>query len=176
MKKIAFIWFFLAIFITCGYSGRRAEKLIKIGCVDIQKVFEESPGKKMAEEAINKKKKEYEEKKKKIEQEIEELQKEYHEKIEAGEGDEAEEIREKIEAKKKELKALIDKANEELSALEDKLITPVINDIRDVIKAVAIKNGFTMIIDKSTYVLFVEKEYDITDEVIKELKLKYPEK
>jgi outer membrane protein len=78
-----------------------------------------------------------------------------------------------IQSKILDLKRFIEKSNQQLEEKESELLEPVIQDIKDVIRAVSIKYGYSIILDKSTYILYIEKEYDITQEVIDELKVKY---
>lgn len=177
MKQVKLILILsLSFLFASNLFARKAEKLIKIGCVDLHKVFEKSAGKKIAEEHLNKMKMEMEKKKEQKEEEIKKLQSEYSNNVEDW-SDALKEAKElEIQRKLKELRDFIEESNKKLEAEQDKLLEPLIEDIKDVIKAVSIKYGYNIIIDKSTYVLFVDKDLDITDEVLDELEVKYKEK
>ena len=173
--------FKLSIFVTLVFSlilindiySQKAEKLIKIGAVDLQKVFDKSPGKKIAEEALEKKRKNFEKEKEGKEKEIKTLKDKYeNRKLTLSESErEKEEL--VITKKMRELQDYIESSNQKLEEEENKLLEPLIDDIKDVIRAVSIKYGYDIILDKSTYILFIDKEYEITSEVIEELKGKY---
>lgn len=176
MKKIFifFVIFSLSLLFSFGFLyAKKAEKLVKVGAVDLQKVFEASPGKQVAKEQLDKKREQFENEKKKKEEKIKELQDEFERKKYTMDDNEKEKKGLEIRALKIELKEFINKSNETLIAEEDKLLEPLVDDIKDVIRAVSIKYGYDIILDKSTYILFIDKEYDITQEVLNELKVKY---
>jgi Skp family chaperone for outer membrane proteins len=176
MKKIIYFSSLCIIIISFNAYARKAERLVKIGCVDLNKVFELSEGKKIAENYLNKLKSDMLATKSKKEEEIKKLQTEYSNNYKNWDSDEREKKSLEIKQKIIELKEFIDQSNKKLEEEEAKLIEPIIEDIKDVIKAVSLKYGYSIIIDKSTYVLYVDKDFDITDEVIEELKVKYKEK
>ena len=161
-------------FITLNnlYS-KKAEKLIKIGAVDLQKVFDKSEGKKIAEEQLEKKRESFNKTIVDKEKEITKLTEEYENKKYTLSDNEKENAQLEINKKTLELKQYIDESNKKLEEEESKLLEPLIDDIKDVIRAVSIKYGYDIILDKSTYILFIDKEFDITSDVIDELKVKY---
>lgn len=171
--SIIVILFFIVLCMCNPLSAKKAERLIKVGVVDIQKVFAKSPGKKIAEEALEKKREKYEKEKVDKVKDIKDLQEEYENKKYTMDDNEKEKMQLEIDKKKLELKQYIEKSNEKLEKEENKLLAPIIDDIKDVIRAVSIKYGYHIILDKSTYVLYYDKEFDITKEVLNELKVKY---
>ncbi len=173
MKKIIVSLMFISLFLAFNSYAKRAEKIVKIGAVDLQKVFYKSPGKKLAEEKLDKVRKDLEKKKKLKEDEIKKLQTEYSNKRLVLNDTERQKKELEIQTKILELKQYIEKSNKTLEDKENEFLEPVIQDIKDVIRAVSIKYGYSIILDKSTYILYIEKEYDITDDVLKELKVKY---
>ncbi|MBN1897950.1 MAG: OmpH family outer membrane protein [Spirochaetes bacterium] len=172
LKRITITCMVILFAFSLSYA-RKAERLTKIGVVDLSKVFEGSEGKKMAEEHLEKLKEEMEKKKKEKEEEIEKLKEDYED--DKGEMDDKQKETKHLEIQRKlmELREFIEKSNKKLADEEEKLLEPLIKDIKDVIKAVSIKYAYNIILDKSTYVLYVDKDYDITDEVLEELKAKY---
>ncbi len=176
IKKFNIIFLCLIFFslnLTINLRAKRAERIVKIGAVDLERVFEKSPGKALAEETLEKKREEFEKQKKEKEAEIKKLQTEYSNKKYVMNDTEREKMELEIQKKILDLKEFINKSNKNLEDLENKLLEPVIEDIKDVIRAVSIKYGYSIILDKSTYILYIDSEYDITDEVIDELKVKY---
>jgi len=168
-----FFLFFLFFVNVPLFSQAKKEKLMKIGVVDLQKVFEKSPGKKIAEEALEKERKNFEKEKIKREKEIEKMKEEYNKKKGSLSATEREKEELNIQKKVLDLKKFIEDANAKLEKKESELLEPLLEDIKDVIRAVSIKYAYDIILDKSTYVLYVDKQFDITDEVIKELEGKY---
>ncbi len=172
-KLFVFVTLIFCLTLISNLYSQKAEKLVKIGAVDLDEVFDKSPGKKIAEEALEKKRKSFEKEKEKKENEIKKLQEKFeNRKLTLSENErEKEELA--ITKKLRDLQDYIESSNQKLEEEENKLLEPLIDDIKDVIRAVSIKYGYDIILDKSTYILFIDKEFDITDEVIKELEGKY---
>lgn len=176
MQKIYLI-LLVIIFTFClnvnnGFSAK-AEKIVKVGAVDLQKVFENSQGKKIAEEQLDKDRAAFEKDKKTKEDEIKALKDDFETKKFTLSDSDKQKMDLTIRQKTVELKEFIEKSNDSLTKEEDKLLAPLIDDIKDVIRAVSIKFGYDIILDKSTYILFINKDFDITQDVIDELKAKY---
>lgn len=166
MKKLVFAFFVLMFFSV----ALQAKKLQRVGCVDIQKIFEKAPGKGAAETNLQKMRDELAKEKEKMEADIEKLQKEYeNSKLMLNEMD-AKKKELEIESKKQELAKFIKESNEKLEKKEDEMIAPIVNKIRGIIETVSIKKGFNFVIDKSTYILYVDPEFDLTNLVLEEMK------
>lgn len=172
LKKTAVLLLFLLTAASSAYS-KKAEKLVKIGAVDLQRVFEKSEGRRIAESQLDKKREDFEKQKKSKEDEIKKLKEEYESKKSSLSSGEKEKLEMDIKSKTLDLKMFIDDSNSKLLEEENKLLEPLVNDIKDVIRAVSIKFGYDIILDKSTYILYIDKEFDITDDVLTELAVKY---
>lgn len=173
LKYFIFISIVLNFITLNNLYSKKAEKLIKIGAVDLQKVFDKSAGKKIAEEQLEKKRESFNKTIVDKEKEIAKLTEEFENKKYTLGDNEKENAELVIKKKTLELKQYIDESNKKLEEEESKLLEPLIDDIKDVIRAVSIKYGYDIILDKSTYILFIDKEFDITSDVIDELKVKY---
>ncbi|MDD5065690.1 MAG: OmpH family outer membrane protein [bacterium] len=172
VKIIAVLLTVLAFSFT-PLSAKKAEKLVKIGAVDLQKVFEKSEGRKIAEAQLDKKREEFEKQKGTKEDEIKKLKEDLEGKKSSLSSGEKEKIELDIKTKMLDLKMFIEDSNNKLMEEENKLLEPLVNDIKDVIRAVSIKYGYDIILDKSTYILYIDKEFDITEDVLTELSVKY---
>ncbi len=173
MKHFKFFILF-ALIINLMLSGslysKKKEKLLKVGAVDLQKVFKKSPGKKIAEEHLEKKRISFEDEKKKKEEKINKLKKEYKSKKSNLSDNEKEEAQLEIKKQNIELKEYIQVSNQKLEDEENKLLAPVLEDIKNAVEAVSKMYGYDIILDKSSYILYIDKEFDITDEVVTQLK------
>jgi outer membrane protein len=141
--------------------------IIKIGVVDITRVFDEYPETKKATQALNK---EYEEQKVKIgefQDEILKLEDELKTNIMLSE-EEKERRKAVIERKKKELQELRTQAEQKLLEKERKLTRKIIEKIYTAIKHLAEEKGISLVVDKAG-VLFSSPELDLTEEVINRL-------
>lgn len=154
---------------------KKAEKLVKIGCVDIQRVFEAIPQKKEVQEKLDKMQAESALKKEALEKALNDLVQDYTNKKSDMSKNQLTEKNIQIATKRIELYNFIQDSNNKLSEQEDLLLQPVLKSIRNIIKEKAVQFGFSMIIDKSTYVVYVDKELDITKDVIDEINKSYKE-
>ena len=159
------------IFLTDVYSAKKKKKhkQMKIGTVDLEKVFENSKKKKAADGKLEGKRKSFESGKDKKIEEIRKLKDDY-ENTKLSLTD-AQKItsRDNIKKKVKELQEYIDKSKKELEKMEKEVLAPIIDEIQYAIKSVSLAKRFDLIIDKKTYILFIKPRYDITDDVIREI-------
>lgn len=149
---------------------KSAERLVKIGCVDFTRVFDSIPQKKEIEGKLANLQGEYEKKQVEKEKELNALLSDYTNNKGNMSKNQVTEMNTRIATLRIELHNLIQDANEKLAAQEDVLLQPVLRNIKNVVREKSIQYGFSMILDKSTYVVYVEKELDITDDVIEEIK------
>jgi Skp family chaperone for outer membrane proteins len=154
---------------------KKAEKLVKVGCVDIQRVFDSIPQKKEVQDKLDKMQAEFAQKKAVLERDLDNIVQEYTNKKGDMSKNQLTEKNIQIATKRIELYNYIQDSNGKLSEQEDLLLQPVLKSIRNIIKEKAIQFGFSMIIDKSTYVIYVDKELDITKDVIEEINKSYKE-
>ncbi len=176
MKHFKFFILFTLI-INLMLSGnlysKKKEKLLKVGAVDLQKVFKKSPGKKIAEDHLEKKRKSFEDEKKKREEKIKKAKKEYENNKSNLTDNEKESAQLEIKKQTIDLKEYVQVSNQKLEDEENKLLEPVIDDIKKAVEAVSMMYGYDIILDKSAYILYIDKEFDITDEVVTQLEGMY---
>jgi Skp family chaperone for outer membrane proteins len=149
---------------------KKAERLFKVGCIDIQEVFDSVPEKANVQARLQTRQKEISARQAQLEGDLSAMVSDLSNQKARLKPAEAAEYNIRIFNKKKELMDFLDASNKELADLEQKLLEPVLARIQTIIKEVTVQYGFSMIIDKSTYVLYVDKELDITDEVIDAIK------
>jgi len=149
--------------------AQKSKNIVKIGCIDIQRVIDKVAGDRLLKSMLEDRKGQFVSK-------AEELAKGLNAKKELltkegsrMEADRAKALREEIAKMEEELKAFLQEKTEVLRQKEEALSLRVMQSIYDHMKEVAVKTGYSMIVDKSSAVLFVDPEVDITDEVIKTL-------
>ncbi len=166
MKKLLFI-LILTLFFT-GISFP-AIKLVKVGVVDLDKVFSSYPGisdiqKKLKDERDN-----YEKEINKKNEEIKALESTLTNKS-LSDSERQTTIAE-IEYNKQKLSEYIDEVNTKLSSLKEELTKTIYSKIWMVIQRVGAERGYSLILKKSgESILYIDKEIDITSEVITKLK------
>lgn len=151
-------------------QSRRAEKIQKIACVDIPAVLEAVSGPQEARKQLEAMRQEFQRRRTELEREIQQLT------AQAGGNlapQTAIELNARIVAKRRELAEFVETSNKELSATEQELLKPILRKIQAVVRTVAIRGGYSMVVDRSSAVVYVNREYDLTDEVIKELKREF---
>lgn len=164
MKKI-----FLAVgFILCASIAFSAEKMVKIGYVDLQKSLNESEQGKEAKASFNKRVEELQrtldEKQNELKKLQEELEKQKGLLTPEARGDKEKTYQQKI----KDAQRFAKDSQEELQQKDAELTRKIINDLKDIIKKVGNEEAYTIILEKGeAAVLFAAEGVDITDRVIK---------
>ena len=178
--------FLLCLFMVLGGKRAGAELMVKIGYVDVQKVFE---GYQKTKDLRAKLQLEYRKKQEALKEEIDKQKRE----IDALKEDllrqesvllpsEREKREKEIEEKARKLQALSQSIQEEMRKKEqeiykkwDSLYVPEIEkDITGVIKDIAVKEGYRFVFYKAA-LLYVtpEAEFDLTEKVLSQLNQKY---
>lgn len=167
-KNFIFIILLTLLLIVCGI-GFSAIKLVKIGVVNIEKVFAAYPGIADIQKRLKEERDKYEAEINRKKEEINILETTLTN-SNLTEKDKEARLAE-IEYKRKELSDFINNINEKLNALREELSTPVYKKIWTVIQRVGIQRGFSIILKQSSdSILYIDKEIDITEEVINKLK------
>jgi len=170
MYKKSFIIFILIFGISlAAYGQKKAEKLQKIGCVDVREVFEQIPQAINAQQQLENKQKEIEKIKEEQQKELNAMLSEATNMKSPLRSLDALELNRRMTAKRREMSEFAERSAKELAELEEKLLQPVFSKLQSVVKEIAQKNGLSMVIDRVS-VIYVEKEYDITQNVIEEMK------
>lgn len=164
------IAFFIVILFLLGTVNLQATSLVKVAYVDVSQVFDQFSETKKITNILNK---EIEAKKKEIERkqkEIEKLEKELEGAIMLNEKEKAR--REAvIEQKKLDLQEFANEVKSSLLKKEQEQTQRIIGIIYEVIKDIAIKEGISMVVDKSV-VLYGIEGINLTQDVIEILNKK----
>ena len=165
------IMFFAALFMLMSVRvSADIQRQVRIGYVNVEKVFDSYPDISDIKSQLKTEKTKYQIEINKRKEEIAGLEKAYQENFDSLTEDEKQRREAEIEYKKESLSEYIDKANQELDALKEKLVTPIYEKIRMVIKRVSTEKGFSVVFRSSSQaILYVDKEFDITKDVIKRL-------
>lgn len=150
-------------------QAKRAEKIQKVACVDIPAVLESVPESASVRQRLQAKRQEFERAKAELEREIEQLTSQISE-SRGLRPQEAVELNARLVAKRRELADFVDRSNKELAETEQELLKPVLRRLQNVVRTVAVRNGVGMVLDRSTAVVYVAKEYDLTAAVIEAMK------
>lgn len=144
---------------------------IKIGVIDIQKVFEESSAGKQMRAEINKRGTQMEEDLKAKSSEIETLNKNLERESAVINKEQKEKREREINIKVYDLKALKKKYNEELLQLQQAKLETLKKDLFSIVKEIGEKEGYTMILERIG-VLYYQNAIDITDMVVEKYNAK----
>lgn len=174
------VFFLILAVLFCGGTAfaaapKKAEKLTKVGCIDIQQVLTNLSQKDELTKQLSDLQKELEKKKTDLERELSTMLQTFTNDRGRMKPNEIAENNIKIYNKKKELADYIDASNIKLQDKQETLLQPLLKKVKDIIKEISITKGFSMIIDKAAYVYYVDKDLDITDEVIDKLRKEHTE-
>lgn len=161
MKKI------LIMSMLLGSMAVQAAEL-KIGYVDMQLAIQQTSDGKKAKTSLEGIAKGKEDKLKKMEAELKKKSDDFQKK--ASIYDEATKRKKQMELQKEfyDLQQLLGQSQQELRTKEEEALKPIVTKIRAQIDAIAKKDNYTIILERSeNLVLFAKKEIDLTDQVVK---------
>jgi len=169
MKKLSI--FVLVLGLVIGSQSVCFSKELKIGYVNVFKVFNEYAKTKEYDEKLEKNKKEAEKKLEAKKETIEKLQNKLSLLKEKERSSEEEKMKKEItEYRETERKALIDIKKE-----RDEKMKEIIEDINKVVEDYAKKNKFDLVVNESS-VLYGDKTMDITSDIMKLANKQYKSK
>ncbi len=163
-----------AVLLTVPYAANRSfaevQRLVKIGYVDVERVFDRYPGTDDIRERLRVEKERYEAEINKRKEEIARLELEYQQNYSRMTADERMRRESEISYKKELLAEYIEQANASLDALKQTLTEPIYLKIISVIQKVSAEKGYSFVFRKSSQtILYYDREFDITEDVITRL-------
>lgn len=146
-------------------------KDLKIGVVDVERVYNEYEKAKSAREEIQKERTEKQIELSKKQAELKRLVDEYNQKKSKLKEDEMKSYEKKINDLTTEINTFVRLTNQQLIEENRKKTQALLNDIAKVIQDYASKNGYDLIVDKKSLPYF-SNSFDISEEIIKILNQK----
>ena len=140
-----------------------AAKALNVGIIDTQKVLREAKAAKSANDTLQR---DLDTKRATLSTKGKEVQR-LDEEVKKATGADRQEKANKLAQLVKEYKRLDSDLGEDLKKKQQELTQKLINEIRQVVKTVADKDGYTLIMEKGSVVLS-DDSFDITDKVIKQ--------
>lgn len=141
-------------------------KELKIGVVDVEKIYNEYEKAKKAKESIQEKRTEKQLELSKKQAELKRLVDEYNEKKSKLKESEMKEYEKKINDLTTEINTFVRLTNQQLIEENRKNTQTLLNEIAKVIQDYAKTNGYDLIVDKKSLPYF-SNSFDISDEIIK---------
>ena len=158
-----------------------AQTTIKIAVVDTEKVFQDSIWGKKSLEELEKQSQEWQKKGEQIGKELTQLEDELLKRQKFLENKEEEQkLQEQIDSKRLEGQNLLQEGNASLNQKQQELMEPIIQEIKDLIKKIAVEEKYDLILEKQLnvykIVLYVNPELDITNKITVMLDKSYKDK
>lgn len=154
-----------------------AQGSLKLAVVDTDKAFKESIRGKKALEELEIELARWQEDGERLEKEIAALEEQLATQRSFLEDKTAEQdLQDKITSKNMEGQVLIQKGNEVLAKKREDLLDPISEEIKNVIKKLAINERYDLILEKQLFVLYLNPELDITSKIIVMLDEAYTER
>ncbi|MFH1784236.1 MAG: OmpH family outer membrane protein [bacterium] len=144
---------------------------MKVGYVDVSRVFEEYKRTKRAKEDINRKIKDKEQTIRAMEKELRELRREFESQKSRLTEAEINEQERAIADKADRIQIFTDSAEEELSQQEAKMTEEILGEIYDEIYGVGEREHFSIIVDKNN-IIYGAKTLDLTERILQALEKK----
>jgi len=167
MKKS--LWLSLIISVIVSFSAlSSAQEQKRIGLIDLQRCIQESEEGQKAFEELKRKKDDLQKRLDVKEKELLDLRKELEKQAMMLSMDAQEDRKKTIERKTRELEFLLKDSNEEMRKSQEKEQTRILKELEKVIEKLGSEGNYIMILEKRAGgVLYWNKTYDLTDEVVK---------
>ena len=174
MRICAVVLAFLVIFISVPAF---AQSSLKIAVVDTDKAFKESIRGKKALEELEKELDKWQVRGEQLDKEIAALEEQLATQRGFLDDEEAEQkLRDDISRKQMEGQTLVQQGNASLAEKRETLLDPISDEIKDLIKKLAINENYDLILEKQLFVLYLNPELDITSKIIVMLDKSYEER
>jgi Skp family chaperone for outer membrane proteins len=165
---------FLVIFVSVPAF---AQGSLKIAVVDTDKAFKESIRGKKALEELERELEKWQTKGEQLDREINALEEKLATQRSFLEDKEAEQVLvDDSNSKKMQGQTLVQQGNAILAEKREKLLDPISDEIKDLIKKLAINEEYDLILEKQLFVLYLNPELDITSKIIVMLDIAYEER
>lgn len=169
-RNIALALLVLALVPAIGQAASLKD-IIKVGVVDMSKVFAEYASKSEASKNVREKKARYA---KEIRNEaaiIRKMESELKDRMAGASDSERRRRSAEIEFKKDELASLVTRRNAEIEKEERDVTQPILEEIYEAVRFVANKQGVKLVLDSRSYIIYHDIELDLTEQVLLRLRL-----
>lgn len=174
MKKLSLLSS-IVVFVLLSVGGfpkfAWAGENIKIGYVDVALVFDSYNKTKDQDAALSSKSKEKQQERDKMAENIRNMKNE----LELLSDKQKEKKQTQIDEEMRKLQDFDQEAKNALRRERDNMVRDILNEIDSVMKDYAQKNGYTMVLNNRV-LIYAQKQYDITQEIINILNSKYKKK
>lgn len=168
-KRLIIAGIVCCLVFVMSVAGQVGAAEMKIGVMNVQQVLVNSASGKTAKVKFDEKMNELQTKFKSEEEELITMQKDIEKKSSAwSEETKQTKVRE-FQKKRRELQEKSEDARFELKTLQDKELAPILKALEGVVGNYGKENGFTMILDSKSGVIYFSEAIDISDQLIQKL-------
>jgi len=163
-KSIFVIVIFFAVL-----HAQRQRNIIKVGCIDIQKIIDKIAADRLLSTVLLNKKNDSLRRAEELSKEINVINNILAKESSVLPEDRINAYKEELLLKQNELKTFLEQQKIIISQEEKNINVEILKSVYEYIRQTALKNGFSLILEKGTAVIYAEPEIDITEEVLAEL-------
>ncbi len=175
--RVKFFAIFLSFLFVSISLPAIAQTSLRLAAVDTEKALEESIWGKKAVEEIGKERDEWRKKVEGLDKEIANLEEELAKQRAFLDDKDAErKLQDDINDKMRSRDLLIQEGNMSLAQKQEQLLEPILEEMKNVIKKLSMKEGYDIVLEKRLIVLYLNPELDITNRVSVMLDEAYKEK
>ncbi len=171
MKRIVILAVLAISMLPVVAQAASLKDIIKIGVVDMGKLFTEYASKSEASKNVREKKARFA---KEIRDEaavIRKMESDLKDQMAGASDSERRRRSAEIEFKKDELASLVARRNAELEKEERDITQPILEEIYEAVRFVANKQGVKIVLDSRSYIAYHDIELDLTEQVLLRLRL-----
>ena len=144
-----------------------AQTSLKIVVIDTDKAFKESIWGKKAIEGLEKEAEEWQKKGEKLDKEISEIEEQLAKQRSFLDDDNEEQrLKDEIDGKRMEGQILVQQGNAKISETRQELLEPILEEIKNLIKKLSMQENYDIVLEKQLFVLYLNPELDITNQII----------
>ncbi len=173
--KQKFILIILFLFVSICFPAYSQN--LKIAVVDTDKVFSDSVWGKNAVLEMEKEAEKWQKEGERIDKELATLEEKLAKQRSFLDDKEQEQkLENEIENKRLEGQKLVQDGNAKLKMKRDELLQPILDEVKEIIRKLAIEEGYDLVLEKQLIVLYLNPEIDITSKVTVMLDKAYKDK
>lgn len=172
MKRVLSVSLLVVFLMAAGnvLFSASLKDIIKIGVVDVEKLFKEYASKSKAARSLRLKRQQYAKEVNLKKKKIKKLEQQFLKEKPGLSSTEVMRRQMELDFQKSQLLKLIDKRNKQLAAEERRLTAPIQKEIYSAIRSVAQTQGVKIVLDSRNYVAYYDLKLDLTELVKKRLR------
>ena len=157
------LWALIAV----GLPARRVAAELRVAVVDMQRALNECEAGRKAKDQVKAKFERSQDQLKRQRDDLDRLKSDYDKKALVVKEEERRSLEKDLEVRTLDFKRKYEDFQRELKRTDVELTASIVEDLGEVVREYAAKNGYNLVLEASSGVIYVDKPTDVTDEIVK---------